>query len=724
MSPARTMKTIFMRRNSSKLMAALVTLCCLLFVFLMRKYKADLTAKSYFPDGGTAPLSDDELPTCTSFSLGQVLITTPNKVFLYGLRSQKELTIHSGHGLYYGSFRGPDNIHTDGSCSPTLFINVRPQDSNGNDQESGDKIIQIDIKTQEILKVIPIPFSTFSHDMIKHGSSLYIADTANGNVHELSYPSFSKMRTYDAFSGKDHMNNLAFNNDKLYVMLHSRGASALSVVDPTTGTAILYKGVGSQAHHAMQLPGNQVLYLDSGHVSLKLLLWDTMSIYNLYTVKDITAKFLKGLLVKDNVAYFGSTIAGSRKWRRDFQNDAEIFAFDLIKLKLISRDPVDSDGLTNMITQPFVSDDTGYIALDTAEVKPPASMLEKKLKTSSAETRLQVKPFAQPENDPLKQILAMDNNMPPIETLKLHPDEPIENAVAAPVAADVADKEPVNYHAAEKLNYNAIPEITPENIIGGHWPSGLKFMDLGWKNVKSDLQSKVNRYEDVQLIMGDIGDAYLPLKKKLLELEAEDWEYARQNGNAFLSERDGVMNKFKPGVRDIKFAFSDIKAEDSYIFPFFFKYEKELTLILDRVLGPNMTHHIGRMQLARMADKAQIKKHVDSGGWPSALHRIHVPIILSRGTKFYVVGDQGESHPFLIHLEEGQVFEINNRVPHWVDNTQEQRVHLVIDVRERPYTNQHFFVPGQTCRYLQQIICEEQPVSKQEAAAAWKKLNI
>ena len=192
------------------------------------------------------------------------------------------------------------------------------------------------------------------------------------------------------------------------------------------------------------------------------------------------------------------------------------------------------------------------------------------------------------------------------------------------------------------------------------------------------------------------------------------WEYKNQVGNAFLSERDDVMNRFKPGVRDIKFTFSDISAQNSFWFPWYFKFEKVLTPIIDHVLGANMTNHIARMQLARMSDGAQIKPHIDSGGWPSALHRIHVPLIVPSETQFHVVGKHGQANSYLIHLQEGEVFEINNRVQHWVKNPSDQRIHLLIDARERPY-EPHWLAPGQVCKYLRDIICEEETTTKEDA---------
>ena len=192
------------------------------------------------------------------------------------------------------------------------------------------------------------------------------------------------------------------------------------------------------------------------------------------------------------------------------------------------------------------------------------------------------------------------------------------------------------------------------------------------------------------------------------------WEYKNQAGNAFLSERDDVMKTFKPGERDIKFKFCDIKAENSFWFPWYFKFEKVLEPIIEHVLGANMTNHIARMKLARLSDGLEIKPLVDNGGWTSALHRIHLPLIVPAETEFHVVGKHGPANSYLIHLQEGEVFEINNRVQHWVKNPSGPRIHLLIDVREIPYEPK-WLAPGHVSDYLKDIDVEEETTTREDA---------
>ena len=57
------------------------------------------------------------------------------------------------------------------------------------------------------------------------------------------------------------------------------------------------------------------------------------------------------------------------------------------------------------------------------------------------------------------------------------------------------------------------------------------------------------------------------------------------------------------------------------------------------------------------------------------------------------------SVPQQVALAEGDVFELNNNLPHMVDNdSRTSRIHLIVDVSERPHKRTQLR-PGQVCRY-------------------------
>ena len=310
----------------------------------------------------------------------------------------------------------------------------------------------------------------------------------------------------------------------LFVMLHSRGVSGVGVLDIRTKETIIIRGIGSQAHQTVLIGKSQLVYLDSGDVSLKVLNFHTMQVHKLLKLEETPKKFLKGLYIKDSVAYIGVTVAGSRMWRRDPDNDADILAFDLRSYQILWRKKLQTDGLSNMITQPFVGESSGYSAVQTDELEPLDSMICKdypieveqrqvgtdgssglvlrKLKSSSGiQVVDEASEIQEKETDEKKVKIAE-------ETYK-------KNALSIP--------EPIKSGKVKLYDNGDVTksEVTPETLVGGEWPSGMKFIDLRWKaqGRNLNLDSKVDRAEDVQLIMGQLSEEdYLPFKKMLLEL--------------------------------------------------------------------------------------------------------------------------------------------------------------------------------------------------------------
>ena len=63
----------------------------------------------------------------------------------------------------------------------------------------------------------------------------------------------------------------------------------------------------------------------------------------------------------------------------------------------------------------------------------------------------------------------------------------------------------------------------------------------------------------------------------------------------------------------------------------------------------------------RMAPGAYIKVHVDSGDWARLTHRIHIPIKINDEVEFSAQTSRGWAQ---LTIEEGQSFEINNKINH------------------------------------------------------------
>lgn len=79
------------------------------------------------------------------------------------------------------------------------------------------------------------------------------------------------------------------------------------------------------------------------------------------------------------------------------------------------------------------------------------------------------------------------------------------------------------------------------------------------------------------------------------------------------------------------------------------------------------------VQLARMMPGAKIDAHTDHSPLLRSSYRLHVPIVTNEDVDFFVDGE-------LIKMQEGNLYCLNNRVPHWVENRSEHaRTHLIID---------------------------------------------
>lgn len=81
-----------------------------------------------------------------------------------------------------------------------------------------------------------------------------------------------------------------------------------------------------------------------------------------------------------------------------------------------------------------------------------------------------------------------------------------------------------------------------------------------------------------------------------------------------------------------------------------------------------------RSELVNMLANTKINKHVDAGDSLYIGRRIHIPIITNENVFFYVLNNK-------INMFEGIGYEINNGMPHSVENnSMHNRIHLIIDV--------------------------------------------
>lgn len=80
---------------------------------------------------------------------------------------------------------------------------------------------------------------------------------------------------------------------------------------------------------------------------------------------------------------------------------------------------------------------------------------------------------------------------------------------------------------------------------------------------------------------------------------------------------------------------------------------------------------LGRIFITRLDASKNIDRHVDVGNYFDTLHRFHVPL-KSEGALFKWDDDE-------VFLNVGDLWKLNNSIPHWIENGPVQRTHLIFD---------------------------------------------
>lgn len=86
-----------------------------------------------------------------------------------------------------------------------------------------------------------------------------------------------------------------------------------------------------------------------------------------------------------------------------------------------------------------------------------------------------------------------------------------------------------------------------------------------------------------------------------------------------------------------------------------------------------------RVEIIKMLKNSKIRKHNDSGEMLNVTRRCHIPIITNDNVFFTVLENT-------INMKEGICYEINNGMPHSVENKSNlDRVHIIIDIMPNQY---------------------------------------
>lgn len=86
-----------------------------------------------------------------------------------------------------------------------------------------------------------------------------------------------------------------------------------------------------------------------------------------------------------------------------------------------------------------------------------------------------------------------------------------------------------------------------------------------------------------------------------------------------------------------------------------------------------------RAEFINMEPNSSVRPHVDGGSMLYVSRRCHIPIVTNDDVYFTVLNNT-------VNMKEGNIYEINNGMPHSVENkSNRNRVHLIIDILPNRY---------------------------------------
>lgn len=520
--------------------------------------------------------------------------------------------VHTGRGVYYGVLPPVPPSPADAS----VWVVSRPHNWRAPPDGGGEALLQIDVSSGELLSEAKLP-TRFTHDALRHGDSVFVADTGSGAVVELS-PSpagdgrLVVARTLRLFTEKEHINTLALwppldggaGPPSLWAVLHNLGPSQLVEIDLAAGVVVRRLTKVGDKSHGLSLWNGAAIMLSSGEGRLIRVdigeaerLGDNYEPETLWTDPEKT--FMKGLIVVGDVAYFGISAWDSRKGRDNPNKASELAAFDLHAMRLLWRRAVATRGLLNVVAAPQLGAGSTSVA---------SRSWGDRLRPSEQSTAGAANATAAPRTawDGEREVPVLRGI--PYDEWRL-PGGSGGGEPSTPRLIPLADKRAAS---------TTPPHSLPATVLGNNAFVALRRLDV------SALAARV----------AERGAAPPSAARADPLAVGPLWDRSvAEATNAVLGGREGNMARFKPGTQTAHLVFSDQAAGACFHFPWWDEWKPLVMPVVSEILGwYGVPEHerearIVRLQLARMGPGGAILKHADKGGWATGLHRVHVPLI-------------------------------------------------------------------------------------------------
>lgn len=165
------------------------------------------------------------------------------------------------------------------------------------------------------------------------------------------------------------------------------------------------------------------------------------------------------------------------------------------------------------------------------------------------------------------------------------------------------------------------------------------------------------------------------IKNEIIEYSNE-WNLDTTRQNLYKTHKNTVMYQLKfmdydwvPENKDLSYNVNELKTTEA---------KTEYNNII-KTLEQFYNGVVVRSELVGLMPNSIVRKHIDEGNMFKFSKRCHIPIITNENVYFTVLNNT-------INMKEGGCYEINNAMPHGVENKSNVlRVHLILDIIEKKY---------------------------------------
>lgn len=188
--------------------------------------------------------------------------------------------------------------------------------------------------------------------------------------------------------------------------------------------------------------------------------------------------------------------------------------------------------------------------------------------------------------------------------------------------------------------------------------------------ITSEVKSKDTTWQFV------VGDIPFSLDKLIEEVSCfdEEWKLDTSRQDKLATHKDTEMfqlrftdYRWQIGHGDISRDVNSLKSDEAK------SIMSNIYLHLEELYDAKVI----RCEIVKMHKHSSIRTHIDSGEFLYLGRRIHVPLITNKDIIFTVF-----DHP--INMEVGKWYDINNALPHSVNNpTDVDRVHIIVDLMHK-----------------------------------------